>query len=357
MWGHPGIGRYIREFVRALAREFPEKRYGLVLPRACEDPPREPNLFSEYSRSGIYGLREQFEMPRRAGKFDLFHVPHFNIPVFFRGRMVVTVHDLIYLRNPGGFYSPAAQAYARFFLGLLAKKECLIISVSNHTKAELLECFPKIRPERIVVIPEAASPFFKKMEDRGIPEAFRRRESLERPFLLFVGSFKKHKNIPLLLHAMQRLRDKGFPHELALVGEPDPKNKGLLGQITGAPFARMLGRRSDEELRLLYNLAEALVVPSLDEGFGLPVLEAMGCGLPVVVSRTASLPEVAGEAGAYFDPRNVDALEGVLYNILKNTELRNAMSRKGIEQAQEFSWVRTARRTADVYERAIASNL
>lgn len=354
MWGHPGIGRYIRELVRALALECPNKNFGLVLPPySCAGVPEGKNFFHERSHASIYGLREQLEIPRVARKFRLFHVPHFNIPLLFSGRMVVTVHDLIYFHNLQGFYSPAAQAYARFFFGVLAKKRCPVIAVSHHTKEDMLRHFRRITPDRIFVVPEAASPLFRKVERGGLLEDFGRRESLDHPFVLFVGGLKKHKNIPLLIDAMRRIRKRGLPHELILVGRPDARNTELLKQIVEAPFVRAVGERSDEELLFLYNLAEAFVMPSLYEGFGLPVLEAMGCGLPVIISKATSLPEVGGDAALYFDPRNVDALEEVLYNTLKNTELRKRMAEKSAEQAKKFSWAEAARRTADVYDRAI----
>ncbi|MGH7197453.1 MAG: glycosyltransferase family 4 protein [Candidatus Omnitrophota bacterium] len=338
MWDHPGIGRYLRELSSAMHAE-----------------PFEHELFFMRAGSKIYSLAEQCEIPWKARNFDLLHAPHFNIPVFFGGRLVVTIHDLTYYHSPEVARSPFAKAYVTWLLRAIQKKAVAILTVSEYTKKDLLENFPRIPERRVFVTPEAAAPEFKKIADENILGRIGGKYSLRKPFILFVGSLKKHKNVPVLIEAVARLRAaRGIPHELVLTGKRDSANGELAGLVSRHGFVRYIGEAEGRDLPGLYNLADAFVLPSFREGFGLPVLEAMACGTPVVASNRTSLPEVAGEAGLLFDPDRIDALEDVLYNVLNNNELRKNMIQKGFEQAQRFSWKKTAQQTLDVYRRALA---
>jgi len=362
MWGHPGIGRYIRELSSHLLREpFEGEFIFLADPQFKEkglEGVRANGAAVSYRRakSGIYSLNEQFEIPRLARDLDLLHVPHFNAPVFFKGKMVVTIHDLIYFHNLGASKSRFARAYLSFLLKSIQKKAGAVITVSEYTKKDLLKNFPSFRPELVFVTYEAASPIFTKLEDKERLERVRQKRALKKPFVLFVGSLKAHKNIPTLIKALDYLRaKKGLEHELVLVGRGDSAhhNKELVDLMFGHAFVRYLGELEDEELVSLYNLADLFVLPSFWEGFGLPVLEAMACGTPVASSDRTSLPEIVGDAGRLFNPDRVDALIDVLYNILANNELRKKMSSMGIERAKLFSWQRLAAQTLGIYRKAL----
>lgn len=358
MWGHPGIGRYIRELSKELIRQPSEYRLTFLgeapAAEALAGGRADGRFIFKKTRSAIYSLSEQMEILRQADALDLLHVPHFNIPVFFNKKLVVTVHDLIYLHEPGASRSIFGKVYADYFFKMIQKKAAAIITVSEFTKKDLLNFFPKIRPERVVVTHEAASEVFRKIEDPSILENVRQRQALQNPFILFVGSLRPHKNIPVLVRAIAGLRrTQGIPHDLILVGRPDPRNGELRGLLEENSFVRHLGELPDAELACLYNLADLFVLPSLWEGFGLPVLEAMACGTPVISSNRTSLPEVAGKAGLLFDPLDVDALSGLVYNVLQKKELREKMSQAGFEQAGRFSWPATARRTREVYEEVL----
>jgi glycosyltransferase involved in cell wall biosynthesis len=338
MWDHPGIGRYLRELTGALHAEPFEHEIALIA-----------------GRSPIYSLAEQWEVPWRARNADLLHVPHFNIPVLFGGRLVVTIHDLTYFHAPDVSASRFAKPYVTWLLGAVRRNARAVLTVSEYTKRDLLEHFPGIRAESVFVTHEAAAPEFRKLAD---PEALARiaaKYSLRQPFVLFVGSLKKHKNVPALIEAVGRLRRaKGIPHELVLTGKRGSADGELTALIDRSPFVRHLGEAEGHDLPGLYNLAEVFVLPSFREGFGLPVLEAMACGTPVIASDRTSLPEVAGEAGLLFDPDHIDALESVLYNVLNNKELQKKMSQNGIEQAKKFSWQKTAQETLDVYRQVLS---
>ncbi len=356
MWDHPGIGRYIRELTKQPRyRSFENKIYFLGYPRFKNEilGVGSSDAFKEVS-SRIYGLAEQFEIPRKTRGINLLHVPHFNVPLLFQGKLVATVHDLIYLRAENTLPSGAGRAYIRFLLNHIAKKAAAVITVSENTKRELLEFLPKMPSDRIFVTYEAASPVFKKIDDHERLAKIRTVHRLHKPFVLFVGSLRAHKNVPTLIRSLISLREKrGVAHELILAGRMDPRNTELLGLMNGHSFIRHFDQLPDEELVSFYNLADLFVLPSFMEGFGLPVMEAMACGTPVVVSNRSSLPEIVGEAGTLFDPYQVDALSEVIYNVLKNRELRETMSKKGLERAKLFSWEKTAQQTLEIYRQVL----
>ncbi|MBI4352754.1 MAG: glycosyltransferase family 4 protein [Candidatus Omnitrophica bacterium] len=354
MWDHPGIGRYIRELVRAMKKEAPGERFCLLGYRRRRDEILDGagNAFGfrEVS-SGIYSLSEQLEMAAKAKDFDLLHVPHFNIPLLFKGKLVVTVHDLIYLREPAASKKFLAQAYARFFFKAIAGKAAAVIAVSEYTKRDFLGMFPSVSPDRVSVTYEAASPVFRRMEKERLEE-IRRRHGLNGPFVLFVGSLKPHKNVPALIRAVELLRNRNaFPVDLVLVGRKDARDGELFRTVKERRFVHYLGELKDEEVAALYNLAAVFVLPSFREGFGLPALEAMACGTPVIASNRASLPEVIGGAGMLFDPHEVDALAEALNKVLANKKLSEEMSQKGLERVKEFSWEKAARQTLQVYRK------
>ncbi len=357
MWDHPGIGRYVRELTAKLVPAAQVKRFALVaapgFKEAFGPAPRMVEFRNAYSK--IYGLDEQFEIAGLSKDLDLLHVPHFNIPVFRKKPLVVTVHDLTYLRESGAAKRRFARQYADLLFKKIAKKAAAVITVSEFTRRDLLSAFPKLDPAKVFVTHEAASPLFGVIEDEGLLARVRTRLKLVRPFVLFVGTLKPHKNVPMLIQAMDELRrEKRMDHELVLVGRPDPSNKALVSLIAQSPFVRALGELSDDDLVPLYNLADAFVLPSFREGFGLPALEAMACGTQVLVSDCSSLPEVVGDAGLVFDPRQVDALTELLYNVLRNSQLRENMRRSGRERAAQFSWERAAKETLRIYEQVLS---
>ncbi len=362
MWDHPGIGRYIRE----LSRELVGLAKGMDIsfignPKSIRDffttaknSNGVPSCIDAHSK--IYSLAEQWEIPQKTSSLDLLHVPHFNIPVFLKKKLVVTIHDLIYFHQPDASRSKFGKTYMTWLLKVIEKKASGVITVSEYTKRDLLNYFPGLSAERVFVTYEAPSPLFKQIEDPLVLQPVKDRYGLSKPFVLFVGTLKPHKNLPVVVNALKILRDsKGIEHELVLVGRKDPQHQTLLNLVARNPFVRHLGECADSDLRALYNLADVFVLPSYFEGFGLPVVEAMACGTPVISSDRSSLPEVVGSAGALFNPDKVDALSDLLYNILTNQELRKNMSKMGLEQVKKFSWRRTAEQTLKVYEKILVN--
>lgn len=343
MWGHPGIGRYVRELAAQLGAGESGARLGYVLPPGIEGPGAATVVPTDCP---VYGWREQCVMPSLARGWRLLHVPHFNAPVLRRSLMVVTIHDLIYVTEPGAAPSLAARAYADTLIGQAVRRSRIVIAVSEATRRDIVQRY-RIEERRVRVIHEAASPLFTPGMDAARAEG-------ERPFVLFVGTLKSHKNPLMLVEALGRVRRRsGMDVLLVIAGKKDPRQKALSDKILAADFVRYAGAVTDEELARLYRGAQALVLPSLKEGFGLPVLEAMACGTPVLLSDRTSLPEIGGDAALYFDPSQIDALERVLYNVLTDQKLRKDLSEKGIRRARLFSWRQTARQTLDVYKDAL----
>ncbi len=359
MWRHAGIGRYISDLSDSLISNVSEFDFIFLsdsgfLKNIPKKSQANSKFFFRRASSGIYGLLEQAEVLVKSLDGDLLHVPHFNIPVFFPKKLVVTVHDLIYLNEPGSFPSRFGRAYTAAMFQMIEKKACAVIAVSGHTKQDLLERFCGVPPEKIFVIPEAASGRFKKVSDPDLLNKIRKKYSLREPYVLFVGSLKPHKNLSCLIEAMRSVRrQQKVPHELVVVGRRDAKYPDISQLIRLNTFVRYLGEIPDSDLAALYSLTDLFVLPSLYEGFGLTVLEAMACGAPVLTSNRASLPEVVGDAGKTFDPLRVDALSGLLYTILKNKDLREEMSKKGLQRAALFSWEKAARETLRVYRQVL----
>lgn len=353
MWRHAGIGRYISELSKALAAVDGGLDVTLL---ADASFPHAGKVSLKKTTSGIYGVAEQIEVPLKSWGADLLHVPHFNVPLFFPGKIVTTVHDLIYLRDPQSLRSRLGRAYAARLFDRVARKSSAIITVSANTKRDFLERFPRVAEEKIHVIPEAASSSFHPVGEEVLLAQARAKFNLKKPFVLFVGSLKPHKNVQGLIEALLRVRERhGLDYELVIVGRSDPKHLEILDFARRHSFVKVLGEQPDAELPALYTLADLFVLPSFYEGFGLPILEAMACGAPVLVSSRASLPEVAGPAGKIFDPGRVDAFSEALYTILKNKDLRQEMSRKGIERARMFSWKKTAEETVRIYQKVLGA--
>ncbi|MEI8344505.1 MAG: glycosyltransferase family 1 protein, partial [Candidatus Omnitrophota bacterium] len=296
-----------------------------------------------------------WQMALAAGRCDLFHVPHFNVPVLGARRLVVTIHDLIYLREPASKKTGFARWYLDVLFKTIQKKASAVLTVSEATKRDLLDYLPKLNPSRVSVTPEAASDIFKPITNTELSDRVRKIYGLHRPFVLFVGTLKPHKNAVRLIEAMAQLRtEKKSRHELLIIGryDPDyPEPRKLIG--ANADWVHHYERVADEDLAVIYNLAECLVLPSSMEGFGLPVLEAMQCGTPVALARKSSLPEVGGEAAIYFDPASADSIGEAVLSLVTDSELRGALSRQGLERARQFSWQRTAELTLEAYRKVL----
>ncbi len=354
-----GIGQYILRLTQALAQIDREDHFVLFKSR------KDRTLLVDAPNFHIFQLwtpshhpLERLAMSAELARFplDVLHSPDFIPPAAVRYPTVITVHDLAFLLYPRFLTRDSARYYGQ--VDVAARTADHIIAVSESTKRDTVRLLG-VPEEKITVIYEAAHPIFKPIDGQAAMEQVRSKYNLAPNFILFVGTIEPRKNIPALLRAFRRLRDNyKMDITIALAG-----NRGWLDEEVDATIkelqleasARFLGSVPNEELVYLYNAARLFVFPSFYEGFGLPPLEAMACGTPVIVSNAASLPEVVGDAGWLVAPDDIEGLTVAMYRILTDESLRREMTAKGIKRAATFSWQRAARETLDVY-RKVAKN-
>jgi glycosyltransferase involved in cell wall biosynthesis len=285
---------------------------------------------------------------------DVFHAPHYVLPALTPARTVVTIHDCIHLMFPQYLPNRLAYVYARASLWIAAHKSDKILTVSETSKRDILRFF-NVSPEKIVVIPNAIDERFRVEPDEDQVVRTRERYQLGDPFILYAGTIKPHKNLERLIEAFCQVRARSGIEELRLliIGDEISKLQALRRAVHRHKvhkYVRFLGFVPDETLAVLYRLAAVFVFPSLYEGFGLPPLEAMASGTPVVTSSVSSLPEVVGDAAVLVDPHNADAIAYGILQALMDDELRADLRRKGLARAQQYSWERSVRRVREIYE-------
>lgn len=346
---HPGIGRYIECLLPELIKQAPDDEFMLFGdPEALRAVSIADNVKVLKWDAPIYSVSEQLFDLYFPQKMDVLHVPHFNIPVLSAKKLVVTIHDLIYLLFARSVPSPAARHYASFMIGTSVKKSRKVITVSNHTKSDIVKFFGEKYAAKTAVIYEAPGKAFFRVSDKARIADVKCRYRLEDKMILYVGSIKPHKNIETLIKVFALIKGWGVPHQLVMCGRWDNKEDYLKEKLSDRNI-RYLGEVPTEDLVVLYSMSDALVHLSLYEGFGLTVLEAMRCGIPVIVSDTSSLPEIVGSSAFVVSPNNIQQIADTLYNVLVNSEIRNGMVEAGYENVKRFSWQETARRTLEVY--------
>lgn len=288
------------------------------------------------------------------GKVDVFHGPIFRL--FPRGcykKSVVTIHDLNFMKHPELFASArGAKFYRELAVDAIGRADVLV-AVSEFTRNEILELFP-IPPERTRVIYNGVGREFVPVQDPEKIGRIREKYGLWHPYLLFVGFLEARKNLLRLLDAFAEAR-KSLPehYQLVLAGSRGPSTGEILrriGELSLEKEVLVTGYVPREDLSLLYAGAAVFVFPSLREGFGIPPLEAMACGTPVIASNVAALPEVVGSAGLLVDPLETEELAQAISSVLTREDLRAALRQRGLERARQFSWERTARQTLQLYE-------
>ena len=359
---YPGIGRYLFNLLRGLAGVAEDAEISVFTNAAGGNSRFDLDELEALGlqlvplSSKIRGARQQLELPSQLRKLDaaVFHAPYF-LTAFKPGRpMVVGIYDTIATATPEDLPSLRARLGVRFGTRFAISAAHSVITLSRAAQMEIVEAFGLPR-DKVVVTPGAPAREFEPADPRAVDE-LRARLSLPASYALHVGTNKPHKNLERLLEAWSEVR--GFKiSECGLVfagaHDRDGFNVREAARRLGFDDVRCLGAVAEEDLPALYSGAELFILPSLVEGFGLPVLEAMACGAPVACSRSSSLPEVAGHAAVYFDPTDTGSIAQSVARLLRNPGYRRLLGERGRERAAQLSWERTARLTLDVYRRAV----
>lgn len=346
--------------VEAILAQETTHEFLLILP-----PDRQELIFDPAGRAEklscgtkYYSFREQLDLPRilRRHRIDLLHSPHFVLPLLGSCTTVATIHDVIYLACKEDLPSKTGRIYYRKMMTAAAHKADRIITVSEFSKADIVR-FLKVDPGKIEVIYSGLTPVFSKIKDQTRMDEVRRRYGISREYIFYAGIYKPRKNHDGLLRAMRKLLQAGISAQLVIAG---PMNEGLIplqklaGELGIAAQIIFVGAVSDADLAALYSGAQVYACPSLYEGFGFTVLEAMACGAPVVCSSATSLPEVAGEAALFANPQNPDEFAQALACVLSDDKLRAQLIAAGYENCRRFNWQIAATKTLAAYESAAA---
>jgi glycosyltransferase involved in cell wall biosynthesis len=277
---------------------------------------------------------------------------HYFVSPRLRCPAVVTVHDVSYARAPE-LFSRRDRSLLRFVRGSVRRAE-RVIAVSEFTRADIVDVYG-LDSAKVVAIPNGVADRFRPLADAS--DRVHARFGINRPYMLCVGALQARKNVPLAIEAYARLMGSGTDCELVVAGGDKGGRLDVLDAILRARLTgrvHLVGHVEDDELPALYSGAQALVFPSLYEGFGLPALESMACGTPVIASNTTGLAEAVGDAGVTIDPRSVEELTEAMRSVLTDDALRERLVAAGRARAADFTWARTAAATAAVYRAALA---
>jgi len=360
-----GIGRYLVNLINQIEKiDLPAGRHGkknkyfiLLRKKYFQNLKFSNNFQKVLADYPHYSFQEQIFLPLQLLKLkpELVHFPHFNVPLFWWGKYVVTIHDLIKHESKGtktttrlsSVYWLKYIVYL-FVVWLTVKKAVKIITPSKFWQEELIKRYvlPK---DKIIVTYEGIDEHLLKNQTKVKPEEILKKYKIKKPFVVYTGSLYPHKNVEVLAKAVGKINNN---LSLVVVCARNVFYERFLNKIKKMGLAKsinLVGFVPDEEIGAIYQQAEAFVFPSLWEGFGLPGLEAMGLGLPVLAARASCLPEIYGEAALYFDPHQTDDLVKKIEKIKEDKELREELIRKGYEQVKKYSWEKTAKETLLVY--------
>ena len=289
----------------------------------------------------------------RRERAELFHAPHYVLPPLTPCKAVVTIHDCIHLRFPQYLPNKLGYAYARASMWMATHRSDRILTVSEASKRDILDYF-RVPPEKIDVIYNGIDERFGQSPPEDDIARIRERYQLNDPFILYAGNIKPHKNLERTIEAFHLLRRKSeFENiKLVIIGDEIAKYAALRHAVHHYKlhkYVRFFGFVPDSTLAILYRLAAVFVFPSLYEGFGLPPLEAMASGTPVITSNVSSLPEVVGDAALLVDPLQPEDIAEAMRRVLTDPALREDLRRRGLARAQHFSWERSIKRVRDIY--------
>lgn len=353
-----GISRYVRNLLAALRAHGGPEQLELFLGDRRVPPELAPCAgfrlhLSRWptARPAVRIVWEQMVLPwlARRLQLDVLHGLGYALPVASDLPAIVTVYDLSFFTHPET-HTRASRTYLRLMAPWAARRARLVMTISAHSRRDVVRWLG-VPAERVRVVYPGVEPRFRPL-DAATVAAFRAAQGLDGPWALFVGTLEPRKNVARLLEALALVRKRGLPARLLIAGAPGwgpDRLRERCAALGLAEAVRFVGYLPGDELPLWYNAASVFVYPSLYEGFGLPPLEAMACGTPVISSSAASLPEVVGDAGLLVEPTDVLALASALARVLTAPDLQAELRARGLERAARFSWTRAAECTLGLY--------
>jgi glycosyltransferase involved in cell wall biosynthesis len=361
--GNPGIGRYMKCLVEAILKQETDNEYLLLVPSDASDiiQSNSANVRRVVARSSYYSFREQIELPQilRTHKVDLLHSPHFLLPLSRPCPAVVTIHDVIYMACPEDLESKLGRLYYRAMMHASARLAVRIITDSIFSKNEIVR-YLHVDPAKITVIYPAVDPGFRQISDAVAREAVFSKHGIGGDYIFYTGIYKARKNHAGLLKSFKRFLEFGGNGQLVIAGplnEGERRLRTLAEELRISKQVIFTGFVDDAELCALYSAARVYACPSLYEGFGFTVLEAMACGTPVVCSEAASLPEVAGDAALRANANDAHAFGEALYQVFTDDDLRREMIGHGRQNLRRFSWEQAAKQCLQTYDEAVGGTI
>jgi glycosyltransferase involved in cell wall biosynthesis len=363
-----GIGRLVRDLAAALARLDTETDYRMFVSGASLEqlPPQlAPNFRWKPTRisPGWFARiwhRARLPLPIEAfiGEVDLFHATDFVLPpTRSKTRTILTVHDLSFVRVPDAA-SPSLKRYLDEVVPHSVNKAQHIIADSQATKEDLILLYG-VKEEKITVLLSGIQSRYAPVLSTPVTLTMRSKYKIgNSPYLFTIGTIQPRKNYSRVIRALKLLRDTGYDLQLVIAGGKgwlEDEMYKTLDETKLHDAVHLIGFAADEDIPALYSGAEAVVFPSLYEGFGFPVLEGMACGTPVITSNVSSLPEVAGDAAIMLDPYDVEAIADAIRRVLEDSELRASMIERGFAQAAKFTWENSAKQLHQIYTNRLAS--
>lgn len=361
-----GIGRFVRNLVEAVTEVDHRNEYVLLYaapnPGCTADPPSAANVSTRalrFRERFMAALWHRLEVPLPVeivtGPLDIFHSPDFVLPPVRRAVRLITIHDLAFLTYPE-CAPERLRTYLEHAVPRSAARADYIITDSENTRNDVI-CLLDRDPDKVFVVPGGVDPMFRPASAEVVAEV-REQYNLTQPYVLAVGVIEPRKNYPRLIEAFCRLRTQtGLPCQLVIAGGAGWLSEETLRRAGQSPYpsdVRFVGYVPDWQLAALYTGAEVFAYPSLYEGFGLPVLEAMACGTPVVCANTSSLPEFATDAALLVPPEDPHAIADALETACTNPPERQRLREAGIRRVQDYTWRKSAERLVRIYERVCA---
>ena len=359
-----GIGRFVRSLVNALAAMDHDTEYVLLyadpprgivpeLPKAANFVPRRIPISDRALTAMWHRLSLPVPVDLLTGRVDVFHSPNFVLAPVWRAAKVLTVHDLAFLLRPECADSKLRDYLEKTVPRSVARAD-FILADSENTRDDLI-CLLGVPPAKVEVVPGGVDPNFAPVRDEDALERMRQGVSGGAPFILSVGVIEPRKNLVRLIEAFEMLKARvDLPHRLVLAGKRGWLSDPIYQRAESSPLASEIlfpGYVPDIDLPALYSAADLFAFPSLYEGFGLPPLEAMACGTPVVVSNSSSLPEVVGDAALSVEAESTEELADAMVRLFEDSALRARSVAAGLEQARRFTWEAAAEKMLAVYHR------